>query len=196
MVEVLVVVAVFVTLSSIIVVDYRNNGRKQRLQGIADEMASRIKQAQGLAYASTRQNICSTDKNVCGAGSACDPSTTNCSLAYVFRYGIRFDTDGTQKKYMIGADYDSTRYGQFDVKEAIANGIVTLPSGVKITSVTPAQVAGMYDLDYIYDSSNYWPFLSCAANCLTTIVLTDTGVTPNITKTVTVQKQTGIVSVL
>lgn len=191
LVEVITVAIIFSVLSTLVLFDFRTAGRKQRLQGTADEMASRIKQAQGLAYSNTKQIICSSDQKVCLSGSACDAGyPTNCTSQYIPRYGVRFDTDGTRTKYMIGADYSG--YGGFTVNEAIPGGIMNLPSGIVIDSVTPAQVADQYDLNYIYDSSNASPFIPCASGCLTTVVLRDT--ISNATRTVTIQKQTGIVS--
>ncbi len=192
LIEVLVVAAIFAMLSTASLVDYRNSDRNRRLSGAADEMASRIKTAQGMAYANAKQMICSTDSLVCKSGSACDASyPTNCNSQYVSRYGVRFDTDGNKNKYMVGADY--ANYGSFAVGEAVPNGVVTLPSGIVINSVTPAQVAGAYDLSYIYDSANASPFVTCSSNCLITVVLKDNQT--NSTKTVTVQKRTGLVTV-
>jgi len=191
LIELLVVVAIFAVLAASDLIDYRNSSRTQRLQRAADEMVERIKQAQGLAYANEKQMICTTDNLVCMSGSACDAAyPTNCINQYVSRYGIRFDTDGTKKKYMIGADYSGI--GNFVTGESIPNGIVVLPSDITINSVTPAQVAGAYDLSYVYDSSNASPFITCSSNCVTTIVLKDN--VANVTKTVIVQKRTGIAS--
>lgn len=192
LIEVLVVAAIFVVLSMADLINYRKSDRSRRLSAAADELASRIKTAQGMAYANTKQMICSTDNLVCKSGSACDATyPTNCNNQYVPRYGVRFDTDSTKTKYMVGADY--ANFGNFVVGEAITNGVVTLPSGIIINSVTPAQVAGAYDINYIYDSANASPFVTCSSNCLTTIVLRDNQTSA--TKTITVQKRTSLVTV-
>jgi prepilin-type N-terminal cleavage/methylation domain-containing protein len=197
LIEVLVVCTIFAMLSVVDIIDYRRADRNRRLSGAADEMASRIKQAQGLAYANAKQFICSTDNKVCLSGSACDASfPTNCVSQYVTRYGVRFDTDGSNNKYMIGADYSS--FGSFTVGEAIPSGTVTLPSGITMSSITsadnpPTRSATLYDLNFIYDSTNASPFITCSSNCLTTVVLKDAQT--NATKTVTVQKRTGLVMV-
>ena len=196
-VELLIVSGILAMLATVVVLDMRGINKNQRLLAAANEMASRIKEAEGLAYSNTKQSICSmgpADGFVCGSGSGCDSSRSNCSNQYIARYGVRFDTDGAKTKYMIGADYAS--YGSFDVREAIPIGITTLPTGITISSVVPAQVAGAYDLNYIYDSADASPFISCGGSCTnTTITLKDTSVTPNLTHTVTIQKMTGLVSV-
>jgi len=197
LIEVLVVCTIFAMLSVVDLIDYRRADRNRRLSAAADEMASRVKQAQGLAYANAKQLICSTDNKVCLSGSACDATyPTNCVSQYVTRYSVRFDTDGNNNKYMIGADYSS--YGSFTVGEAIPNGTVTLPSDITMSSITsadnpPTRSATKYDLNFIYDSTNASPFITCSTNCLTTVVLKDG--TTNATKTVTVQKRTGLVTV-
>jgi len=195
LIEIVVAAGIIAILSAQMILDLRGIGKAQRLQAAGNEMASRIKQAQGLAYSNTKQMICSTGNLVCRSGSACDAGyPTGCVNQYVSRYGVRFDTDGTQTKYMIGADYSD--YVNFVAGEAIPGGVVTLPKGITISSVSPAQVAGAYDLNYIYDSANASPFVACAPSCAnTTITLKDASVTPNLTKTVVIQKMTGLVSV-
>lgn len=191
MLEVMVTAGIFALLASLILADFRNGGRNDRLKAAADEMASRIKQAQGMAYANTKQMICN-DNLVCLSGSSCDASyPTNCLNQYVSRYGVAFVLDGANNKYMIGADY--ANFGTYVDAEAIPKGIVTLPTGYIINSVTPAIVAPNYNLVYIYDAANASPFVTCSSNCTTTIVIKDT--VTNLTKSVIVQKQTGAVYV-
>jgi prepilin-type N-terminal cleavage/methylation domain-containing protein len=192
LVEVLTVVIIFGMLSSLMVADLRNGGRLQRLSAAADELASRIKQAQGLAYSNTKQEICSTDNLVCRSGSSCDAGyPTNCVSQYISRYGVALMSDGTNAKYMVGADFAGL--GNYVAAEAVPMGTVTLRNNIVIDSVTPAHVAGTYDLVYVYDSANASPFISCSSNCTTRIVLRDTVL--NKTKTVVVEKRTGIVSI-
>jgi len=194
LVEVLTVVVIFSIISSLVVLDFRSNGRTQRLQGAADELASRIKQAQGLAYSNTKQFICSTDSLVCKSGSACDAAyPVNCVNQYISRYGLAFNTDGTKTKYAIGADYAGI--GNYAAGEVISNGLVKLPADIVIDTVNSVSppTATVYDLSYVYDSANASPFIACSSNCLTTIVLRDN--VSSKTKTISVQKQTGIVSV-
>jgi prepilin-type N-terminal cleavage/methylation domain-containing protein len=201
LIELLVVASIFAMLASEILIDMRGIGKNQRLLSVANEIGSRIKQAQGLAYSNTKQSICTlgpADGFVCGSGSACDSNKANCTSQYIARYGMRFDTDGTKTKYMIGADYNA--YGSFDVKEAIPGGIIALPAGITISQVclgaSCVQVAGLYDLNYIYDAADASPFIACGSTCAnTTVTIKDSSVTPNITRTVTVQKMTGLVSV-
>jgi prepilin-type N-terminal cleavage/methylation domain-containing protein len=196
-VELLIVAGILAMLATVVVLNLRGINENQRLLGAANEMASHIKQAEGLAYSNTKQSLCLNgpdDGFVCGSGSACDAILSDCVNQYIAQYGVRFDTDGTKTKYMVGADYAS--YGSFDVREAIPDGIIKLPTNIIISSVTPAQVAGAYDLNYVYNSANASPFISCGSTCTnTTITLTDTSVSPNLTHTVTVQKMTGLVSV-
>jgi prepilin-type N-terminal cleavage/methylation domain-containing protein len=201
LVELLVVAGIFAMLASELLIDMRGIGKNQRLLSVANEISSRIKQAQGLAYSNTKQSICTlgaADGFVCGSGTTCGGVPANCTNQYIARYGIRFDTDGTKKKYMIGADYNA--YGSFDVREAVPGGIITLPSGITITQVclgaSCVQGAGLYDLNYIYDAADASPFISCGSTCAnTTITITDSSVSPSISRTVTVQKMTGLVSV-
>ena len=196
-VELLVVSSILAMLATVVVLDMRGINKNQRLLAAANEMASRIKEAQGLAYSNAKQLLCTTGPNdgfVCGSGSACDALPADCVNQFVSRYGVRFDTDGNKTKYMIGADY--ANFGSFDAREAIPVGITTLPTGITISSVVLAQVAGAYDLNYIYDSADASPFISCGGSCAnTTITLKDSSVNPNLTHTVTVQKMTGLVSV-
>jgi len=189
--ELVVVAGIFIVLSGIILADLRTGNRGQILQGAADEMASRIKHAQDLAYSSTKQNICSTDGKVCLSGSACDPSyPANCSMQYVTQYGVAFNV-GSSSKYMIGADYSSL--GAYTTGEAIPNGLVTLPANIVINSVTPNITAPNYNLVFQYNSTNASPFMPCASNCKTTVVLKDN--VSNRTKTVVYRVQTGLVTV-
>jgi len=190
LIEVLIVAAIFALLSVVDLIDYRKSDRTRVLSGAADEMSSRIKEAQGLAYANAKQSICSTDNTVCKVASDCNNIPSNCIKQYVSHYGVRFDTDGTKTRYMIGADYAAL--GNYAVGEAIPNRVIKLPPNIIISSVAPTQVAGAYDLNYIYDSTNASPFVTCSSNCLATIVLKDT--VTNATKTVTVQKSTGLVT--
>jgi prepilin-type N-terminal cleavage/methylation domain-containing protein len=191
LIEVLVVAAIFAMLSTVDLINYRKSDRNRQLSNAADEMSSRIKEAQGLAYANAKQSICSTDNTVCKVASDCNNIPSNCIKQYVSHYGVTFGTVADNTKYMIGADYSA--FGAYVVNEAIPNGIVKLPSGIIILSVTPAHTDLFYDLNYIYDSANASPFVTCSTNCVTTVVLKDT-VTNN-TKTVTVQKRTSLVTV-
>jgi prepilin-type N-terminal cleavage/methylation domain-containing protein len=191
LIEVLVVAGIFALIASMIMADFRNGNRLQRLTAAADELAANIKKAQGLAYANAKQMICSTDNLVCLSGSACDAAyPTNCATQYVSSYGVALSVGGNTK-YMVGADYTGT--GSYVTGEAIPRGLVTLPSGIIINSVTPAPGGSAYALEYIYDASNASPFVTCSSNCTTTIVLKDPQITP--TKSVIVQKTTGSVYV-
>jgi prepilin-type N-terminal cleavage/methylation domain-containing protein len=192
LVEMVVVTGIFALIATIVIAGFRSGNRTQRLVGAADQLAGNVKKAQGLAYSNTKQKICSTDNLVCLSGSACDGTyPANCVDQYVSHYGMAIDIDSSHNKYMLGADYGNM--GNYVTGEAIPNGIVTLPSGIVIDSVTPAPAAGAYALEYIYDAANSSPFVTCSINCTTTIVLKDTETL--VTKSVVVQKQTGAVYV-
>lgn len=188
----IVVSGIFALIAGFIIADFRSGNRTQRLVAAADALAASVKKAQGLAYANAKQMICSTDNLVCLSGSACDGTyPTNCVNQYVSHYGVAIDIDESHNKYMTGADYGGLE--SYVTGEAIPNGIVTLPSGIVIDSVTPAPAAGAYSLSYIYDAANASPFITCSSNCTTTVVLRDTET--QVTKSVVVQKQTGTVYV-
>jgi prepilin-type N-terminal cleavage/methylation domain-containing protein len=189
--EVMAVAGIFAILATIILADLRSGGRIQILQASADEMASRIKQAQDLAYSSAKQLICSTDGKVCKSGSTCDASyPTNCSMQYVTQYGIALSV-GTSNKYMVGADYGNL--GTYTTGEAVPNGLVTLPANIVIDSVTPNIVSPNYNLVFKYNATSASPFVPCSSNCTTTIVLKDN--VSNVTRSVIYRTQTGLVSV-
>lgn len=192
----MVVAGIFAILSTVILADMRTGGRVRILQNSADEMASRIKQAQTLAYSSTKQLICSSDDKVCRSGSACDASyPSGCSQQYITQYSVRFNV-GSVSKYMIGAEYNGTHgvLGKYTVGEAVPNGLITLPVNIVINSVTPAPAfADDYNLIFKYDSTNASPFVPCSSNCTTTVVLKDT--ITNTTRSVVYRVQTGLVTV-
>lgn len=191
-VEMLVVTAMFALIASAVVADFRSGTRVQKLQAAADELAGNIRKTQSLAFANSKQSICGSDGKVCLSGSACDVGyPTGCADQYVIRYGVAIDSDGTQKKYMIGADYSDA--GNYTAGESIPGGTMTLPQNIVISAVSPAHSAGVYDLSYSYDAANASPFVACSSNCTTTITLRDTET--SVTRSVIVRKQTGSVYV-
>jgi prepilin-type N-terminal cleavage/methylation domain-containing protein len=192
LVEIMVVVIIFSTLSAVILANFKGSSRNQRLVAAADEMASRIRQAQGLAYGNVSQEICDDDFNVCGSGSACDATyPANCFATWGFYYGVKFDTDGGKDKYAIGVDLGPDQYAQ---KQTVPGSLVTLPKDIIIDSVSPIAVPpASYDLRYVYNSANASPFVFCSTGCITTVVLKDT--VTSATKTIKIVKQTGIVTV-
>jgi prepilin-type N-terminal cleavage/methylation domain-containing protein len=190
-IEILVAAGIFALLSAVVLADLRTGGRIQILQAAADELASRIKQAQDMAYSSAKQFICSTDGNVCRSGSACDAAyPTNCSEQYVTQYGVAFEIGGSSSRYLIGADYSGL--GDYAAAEAVPNGLVTLPSNIVISSVTPVTAAPGYSLLFQYNSANASPFVPCSVNCTTIVTLRDN--VTNTTRAVVYRRQTGLVT--
>jgi type II secretory pathway pseudopilin PulG len=188
-VELTVMVVVFASLSAAVLINFSANRASQNLRAAADQLVEDIRRAQTLAYANQQQLICTADNLVCGSGSSCDPSLpAGCTNRYVSSYGVKFDTDGTDTKYALFADYATP--GAYVNGEAVPNGVRTLPKNVVIQSVTPAANDPVV---YVFNNLNTSPFVTCSSNCTTTITLTST--VTNATRTVIVQKQTGAVSV-
>lgn len=191
-VEVMVAAGIFALLAGLVTADLHTAGRLALLNGAANELAANIRSVQGLAYSNTSQEICSLDSLVCKSGSTCDASyPTNCVKQAVSYYGIDLDTDASHNKYALGADYNNS--ATYVAGETIPTGLITLPKNIVFNSVTPAGGAGVYDLTYAYNPTNASPFVTCSSNCTTTIVLKDNQT--NATKTIVVQKVTGIVYV-
>jgi hypothetical protein len=184
-----VVTGLFSLITMVVIADFKSGTRVQKLQAAADELAANIRKAQALSYSNSKQMICGADGKVCLSGSSCDATyPTGCTNQFIIRYGFAVDSDGTHRKYMIGADYSDP--GSYTAGESIPNGTVTLPANIVIHSVTPAHVSGVYDLSYVYDAANASPFIPCSSDCTTTIVLRDT-VTDSL-RSVVVHKQTGL----
>jgi prepilin-type N-terminal cleavage/methylation domain-containing protein len=191
-IEVVVAAGIFALLAGLVTADLHSAGRLALLNGAANELAANIRSVQGLAYSNAPQEICNLDSLVCKSGSTCDSSyPTNCVKQAVSYYGIKLDTDASHNKYLLGADYNNS--GTYGAAETIPTGLVTLPKNIVFNSVTPAVGATVYDLSYAYNPTNASPFVTCSSNCTTTVVLKDTQ--SNATKTIVIQKVTGVVYV-
>lgn len=182
-------VIVFAALSGAVLVNFSANRASTNLRSAANQLVEDIRRAQALTLANQKQSICIADSLVCGSGSGCDPALPGgCADTYVPSYGVKLDEDGNGNRYAIFADYDED--GAYETGEAIPNGIRMLPNRIVIQSITPP---GNDPVVYSSQELNASPFLACAADCVTTVVLEST--VTGMTRTVTVRKETGAVSV-
>jgi prepilin-type N-terminal cleavage/methylation domain-containing protein len=183
LVELMVVVTIFGFISALMIANFNGNQKTQNLRTAAAELVSKIREAQGLTYGSATQNVCTTDGALCGSGSVCDPSQTNCMQLPVTSYGIALDTDGSKTKYALFADHANASVGSYSAGEALVGGIYTLPRGITFQSVSATPIV------FSYTGS---PFGACGGTCIVTIVLANN---INQTRTITFHKQTGALSI-
>ena len=168
-IEVLIMVMVFVLISSAVIANFSSARGSARLRAAAQELAANIKRAQAYAYANTQQSVCA-DNLICG----------------ILSYGVVLDANSDGKAYVIYADADNS--GSYRAGEAIPFGTIALPSGITFQSVVNN------NLLYSYSQANSAPFVSCSGGgCTTTAVLYDANT--KAVKTVSISKQTGTVSI-
>jgi type II secretory pathway pseudopilin PulG len=185
LVEILVMVTIFIFIAASAVANFSVARGSVRLRAVTQEMAANIQKAQALAYANVSMNVC-TDSKICGSGSSCDSNMVGCTLTPILTYGVIFDAGN--KKYTIFADANSS--GTYNVGEAIPYGVINLPAGITIQSITPPANS---TLIYSYNSANFAPFVTCSSNCSTAIAIYDSKTA--VTRTVAVSQQTGTVSI-
>jgi type II secretory pathway pseudopilin PulG len=188
LVEIMVMVSVFVFIAASAVANFSAARGTVRLRAVTQELAANIQKAQTLAYSNASMLVCGTDSKICGSGSVCDSNMVGCTSTPILTYGIALDVNSDGKRYVIFAD--SNTNGAYDAGEAIPYGVLNLPTGVTIQSITPSTNK---TLIYSYNSANFAPFVTCSANCTTTIALYDSAT--KVTRTVAVSQQTGAVSV-
>lgn len=186
-IEILLMVTIFVLISTAAIADFGTARGAARLRAATQELAANIQKAQAMAYANSAIPIC-TDTLVCGSGSSCDPTMAGCTSTPILSYGVALDINNDGKKYAVFADTDGS--GTYRAGEAVPNGVISLPAGITIQSVTP--LANKTTV-YSYNAANSAPFVTCSTNCMTTVVFYDTQTLE--TRTVAVSKQTGAISV-